>query len=85
MKGLFDPDGVFARAMDFLWRMIVLNVLFVICSIPVVTFGASSAVGRTMVSPSATGRTVVSPSTTGMAEVSPSGTSWEEAAATGVN
>ena len=43
MKGLFDPDGVFARAMDFLWRMIVLNVLFVICSIPVFTFGASSA------------------------------------------
>ena len=43
MKGLFDPDGVFARAMDFLWRMIVLNVLFVLCSIPIVTFGASSA------------------------------------------
>ena len=43
MKGLFDPDGVFARAMDFLWRMIVLNVLFVLCSIPLVTFGASSA------------------------------------------
>lgn len=43
MKGFFDPDGVFARAMDFLWRMIVLNVLFLICSLPVVTFGASSA------------------------------------------
>lgn len=43
MRGFFDPDGAFFRAMDFFSRMIVLNVLFVVCAIPVVTFGASSA------------------------------------------
>ena len=43
MKGFFDPDGAFARAMDFMWRMVVLNVLFLLCSIPLFTIGASSA------------------------------------------
>ena len=43
LKGLFDPDGVFARAMDWVGRMVLLNVLFLLCSIPVITFGASSA------------------------------------------
>mgnify|MGYP003305358571 CR=1 FL=1 len=28
LKGLFDPDGVFARAMDWVGRMVLLNVLF---------------------------------------------------------
>lgn len=43
MKGFFNPDGAFFRAMDFFSRMIVLNLLFVLCAIPVITFGASSA------------------------------------------
>lgn len=43
LKGLFDPDGAFARAMDWIGRMVLLNVLFLLCSIPVITFGASSA------------------------------------------
>lgn len=43
LRGLFDPDGAFARAMDWVGRMVLLNVLFLICSLPIVTFGASSA------------------------------------------
>lgn len=43
LRGLFDPDGAFARAMDWVGRMVLLNVLFLICSLPIVTFGAASA------------------------------------------
>lgn len=41
MKGLFHPDGVFARYGAKLWDIMWLNILTVICSIPVFTAGAA--------------------------------------------
>lgn len=35
-------NGPYARAMNFLWNMIVISVLWLVCCIPVVTIGASS-------------------------------------------
>lgn len=42
-KSLFDPDSAFGRAMELVLQLVLLNVLWLICSLPVVTFGASSA------------------------------------------
>ena len=42
-KSLFDPESPFGRGMEKVWQLIVLNVLWMICSLPVVTLGASSA------------------------------------------
>ena len=42
-KSLFDPESPFGRGREKVWQLIVLNVLWMICSLPVVTLGASSA------------------------------------------
>ena len=42
-KSMFDPESPFGRGMEKVWQLIVLNVLWLICSLPVVTLGASSA------------------------------------------
>ena len=41
MGGLFNPDGAFARYGAKLWDMMWLNILTVICSLPVFTAGAA--------------------------------------------
>ncbi len=41
MRNLFDPDGFLMRAMSDLMSLVILNVLTLICSIPIVTAGAS--------------------------------------------
>ena len=43
MQTLFDPDGGFSHFITRLSQLIWLNILFLVCSLPVVTFGASSA------------------------------------------
>ena len=43
MFKLFEPDGLFARGMCYVYYLVVINVLWLVCSLPVVTFGASSA------------------------------------------
>ncbi|MCI8524986.1 MAG: YesL family protein [Oscillospiraceae bacterium] len=43
MKGIFSYDSGLMQALSFLWDLIVLNVLFVLCALPVVTLGASWA------------------------------------------
>lgn len=40
---VFDPNGAFARGMERVWSLIVLNVLWLVCSLPVATLGASCA------------------------------------------
>ena len=42
-KSLFDPESPFGRGMEKVWQLIVLNVLWLLCSLPVITLGASSA------------------------------------------
>ena len=42
-KSLFAMNGPYARVMNWLWNIIVISVLWVICCIPIVTIGASSA------------------------------------------
>ena len=42
MQKLFDPDGGFSHFITRLSQLIWLNILFLVCSLPVVTFGASS-------------------------------------------
>ena len=42
-RSMFDPESPFGRGMEKVWQLIVLNVLWLICSLPVVTLGASSA------------------------------------------
>lgn len=41
-KALFDPESPFGRGMEKVWQLIILNVLWLVCSLPVVTLGASS-------------------------------------------
>lgn len=41
MSKFFDPDGPFSTAMNQICQLFVLNVLWLICSLPVVTIGAS--------------------------------------------
>ena len=43
MFKLFEPDGLFARGMCYVYYLVVINVLWLLCSLPIVTFGASSA------------------------------------------
>lgn len=38
----FSVNGPYARFMNWLWNMLVISVLWLICSIPVVTIGAAS-------------------------------------------
>jgi len=42
-KSLFDPDSAFGRAMETVLQLVVLNVLWLVCSLPIVTVGASGA------------------------------------------
>lgn len=46
--GIFAVDGKFARFLNCLGNLIVLNILTIICSIPIVTFGASMTALYTM-------------------------------------
>ena len=39
---MFSPDSAFGRAMDRLGQLTALNVVWLVCSLPVVTLGASS-------------------------------------------
>ena len=39
--GIFAPDGKLAGFLNALGNLIVLNILTLICSIPIFTFGAS--------------------------------------------
>lgn len=41
-KSFFEPDGVFARASDLVLQLLLVNVLFLVCSLPVVTLGISA-------------------------------------------
>lgn len=43
MYKLFEPDGLFSRIMNTVLNLILLNLLWIICSLPVVTLGASTA------------------------------------------
>lgn len=42
MQSIFSNDGVFARVMNRLWDLILISILWVVCSIPVFTAGAAS-------------------------------------------
>lgn len=39
MRGVFNPDSPLMRALGVVWDLIVLNLLFLVCCIPVVTIG----------------------------------------------
>jgi len=41
-KALFDPESPFGRGMEKVWQLIILNVLWLVCSLPIVTLGAAS-------------------------------------------
>lgn len=41
-KGFFDPEGPFANTMNRIGSLIVLNALWIVCSLPVFTLGAST-------------------------------------------
>ena len=43
MKKLFDPDSPIMRFLTQAAELAWLNILWVVCSLPVVTFGASTA------------------------------------------
>ncbi len=42
-KALFDPDSPFGKGMEMVFHLILLNILWLLCSLGVVTIGASSA------------------------------------------
>ena len=42
-KSLFAPDGVYARVMNYIWNLLMISILWVLCSLPILTFGASTA------------------------------------------
>ena len=37
MWNFFNPDGLFARIMNTVWNLVLLNLLWLVCSLPVVT------------------------------------------------
>ena len=43
LEKIFDMENPLMRALSVVADLIILNVLFVICSIPVITWGASFA------------------------------------------
>ncbi len=43
MKGLFNYDNKIMQALGFVADLMILNVLFLVCSLPIVTIGASQA------------------------------------------
>lgn len=42
MNKIFDPNGLFAQIMNVILGLILLNVLWIVCSLPIVTLGAST-------------------------------------------
>lgn len=40
---LFSADGLYARIMERFWELLVISLLWIVCSIPLVTAGAASA------------------------------------------
>ena len=47
--GIFSPDGALARLLNTLGNLIVLNILTIICCVPVFTAGAAMTALYTMV------------------------------------
>lgn len=43
MFKLFHPDSAFSRGMNMVWDLVVLNVLWLVCALPIVTAGAATA------------------------------------------
>lgn len=43
MGGIFNPESGIMKSLSYVGDMMVLNLLFLLCSLPVVTIGASSA------------------------------------------
>lgn len=43
MFKMFNPDSAFSRGMNLVLNLVVLNLLWLLCSLPVVTVGAASA------------------------------------------
>lgn len=43
MKGIFNPESKFGQMMSFVADLFVLNILFLICCLPIVTIGAAQA------------------------------------------
>ena len=43
---LFSLNGPYARAMKWLWNMLVISILWAVCCIPVFTIGAAIHTGR---------------------------------------
>ena len=41
LDNLFSLEGSYARFMNWLWNILVLSVLWLVCSLPVITIGAS--------------------------------------------
>ena len=42
MEKIFSMDGTYAIAMNFLWNILVISVLWLLCCLPVITIGAAS-------------------------------------------
>lgn len=42
LDNLFSTGGPYARFMNWLWNMLVISVLWLVCSIPVITLGAAT-------------------------------------------
>ena len=42
MDKIFSMDGPYSRAMNFIWNILVISVLWLLCALPVITLGASS-------------------------------------------
>lgn len=43
MNKFFDPNGLFAQIMNTILNMMLLNAMWMLCSIPIITMGASTA------------------------------------------
>lgn len=43
VKNIFQPDNLFSEVMTKIFDILLLNMLWLLCSLPVVTFGASTA------------------------------------------
>lgn len=42
MEKIFSMDGPYSRVMNFLWNILVISVLWLLCCLPVITIGAAS-------------------------------------------
>ncbi len=43
MKGIFSINSPFVKGMTFLGKLVMLNICWVVCSVPIVTLGASTS------------------------------------------